>query len=197
MQPGETILKQKIADEFKLSQGPVRDAILRLQVEDLVEVIPQSKTSVTLIDAQNAHDIHFLRLSVELEVVRSLAITVKELEINLLSNLVERLEFELKAGDRLTFKERDSDFHEELFRLAGVENLFGLIRSRRGHYDRLRGLYLMDTERRKEVVEDHKNILQGLVSGDPEIAVEALRLHLGKSLAVIPEIQNKYPTYCL
>ena len=56
MKPGETIFKQKIADEFKLSQGPVRDAILRLQSEDLVEVVPQSKTSVTLIDLQNAHD---------------------------------------------------------------------------------------------------------------------------------------------
>jgi len=197
MKPGETILKQDIADEFRLSQGPVRDAILRLQSEDLVEVVPQSKTSVTLIDLQNAHDLHFLRVSVEVEVARLLTKKVEKHQINLLNNLVDRLEFEIKAGDRSTFKERDSHFHEELFRLAGVENLFHLINTRRGHYDRIRGLYLMDENRREEVIDDHKNIVRGLSSGNPEDAVKAIRYHLGKSLAVIPEIQSDYPNYFL
>jgi DNA-binding GntR family transcriptional regulator len=71
-EPGTPIAKNIIADRFKVSPTPVREALLRLSEENLVDIIPQSGTTVSLINIQSAQEIHFLRLSVEIEVAQVL-----------------------------------------------------------------------------------------------------------------------------
>ena len=197
MQPGSVISKQEVAKEFGFSQGPVRDAIIRLEAIGLVDVIPQSKTSVSLIDVKDAKDMQFLRISAEVEVARRLAETIEDDQIIKLNTLIERLAFELKTNDLAAFKKVDAQFHEEMFRCVGVEEVLSLMESRWGHYDRIRGLYLMDINRRQEVIDDHQKIVDALASRSTEMSARAARRHLGKSLAVVEQIQERFPSYFL
>src|SRR5438270_1478462 len=71
--PGTTLVRAEIATRFGVSQTPVRDAMQLLQQEGLVEVFPQAATQVSRIDLDSAKQAHFLRLCVELEIVRTLA----------------------------------------------------------------------------------------------------------------------------
>ena len=59
LEPGTPIAKNIIADLFKVSPTPVREALLRLSEEKLVDIIPQSGTTVSLIDIQSAQEVHF------------------------------------------------------------------------------------------------------------------------------------------
>src|SRR3954447_17115476 len=70
--PGTVLSRSALAEEFRLSSTPIRDALMRLEAERLVEVFPQHATVVSPIDLSLARQAHFLRRSVELEVVRSL-----------------------------------------------------------------------------------------------------------------------------
>ena len=54
LEPGTTISKNKIAKQYGNSPTPVREAMLRLGEEGLVNIFPQSRTSVSLIDIQHA-----------------------------------------------------------------------------------------------------------------------------------------------
>src|SRR3982751_2427151 len=71
--PGTTLSRAELAAQFGVSQTPVRDALMRLDEEGLVEIFPQHATVVSAIDLNRAHQAHFLRRSLELEMVRALA----------------------------------------------------------------------------------------------------------------------------
>ncbi|MBT6095222.1 MAG: GntR family transcriptional regulator [Rhodospirillaceae bacterium] len=195
LSPGANLAKGELAAEFGVSPTPVREALLRLSDEGLVDIFPQSRTTVSLIDVQHAREVHFLRLSVEVEVVRVLAETISAEQLAELDNWIRRQLTELEAGDETAFKIADNNFHEDMFRYAGVLGLTHLIDARRGHYDRIRGLFLHEHGRRETVVEEHLAIMAALKAADPIAAEAAVRVHLGKSLAIIDEIRELHPNY--
>lgn len=197
LEPGTTISKNEVAQQYGISPTPVREAMLRLGEEGLVNIFPQSRTSVSLIDIQQAREIHFLRLSVEVEVVRVLATSIEKPGIDELKAWIRRQNTELKAGDQSAFKLADNHFHEEMFEQAGVQGLMRLLDTRRGHYDRIRGLFLMVQARRQNVIKEHRAIVAALENHDEAAAEDGVRKHLGKSLAIVDDIKDRYPTYFL
>lgn len=71
--PGTVLSRAEVADSYGVSQTPVREALLKLATEMLVDIYPQASTRVSLIDVTLARQAHFLRQSLELELVRELA----------------------------------------------------------------------------------------------------------------------------
>src|SRR5262245_42693270 len=71
--PGAPLSRAELAGQFGVSSTPVRDALMRLEEEGLVDVFPQHATVVSRIDIGRAEQAHFLRQALELEIVRQLA----------------------------------------------------------------------------------------------------------------------------
>src|SRR6185295_11018224 len=72
--PGSALSRAELATQFGVSSTPIRDALMRLEEEGLVDVFPQYATVVSRIDIRLAQQAHFLRQAIELEIVRGLAI---------------------------------------------------------------------------------------------------------------------------
>src|SRR3979490_3484202 len=73
--PGSPLSRNSLAEQFGVSSTPIRDALMRLEEEGLVEVFPQYATVVSRVDVRLAQQAHFLRQAVELEIVRGLAVS--------------------------------------------------------------------------------------------------------------------------
>src|SRR3954470_909657 len=71
--PGAVLARNELADMFGVSQTPVRDALIKLSEEGLVDIFPQHATVVSRIDIAQALQAHFLRQAIELEVAATLA----------------------------------------------------------------------------------------------------------------------------
>jgi len=196
-EPGSILMKNEIAESCGVSPTPVREAMLRLAEEGLVNIYPQSRTLVSLIDVQQAREVHFLRLSVEIEVAKRLARSIDAEGIMQLEAWIERQMTELRAGDQNAFRAADNRFHEYMYLLAGVPGLGATIKALRGHHDRIRGLFLLNADRRNAVVEEHRAIVATFKNHDAVAAEAATRHHLGKSLAIIDEIREQHPGYFL
>ncbi len=72
--PGSPLSRNALAEQFGVSSTPIRDALMRLEEEGLVEVFPQYATVVSRIDIGLAQQAHFLRQALELEIVKGLAL---------------------------------------------------------------------------------------------------------------------------
>src|ERR1700752_4532949 len=72
--PGSPLSRAALAGQFGVSSTPIRDALMRLDEEGLVEVFPQYATVVSRVDVRRAQQAHFLRQALELEIVRGFAI---------------------------------------------------------------------------------------------------------------------------
>ncbi|SNT34806.1 transcriptional regulator, GntR family [Noviherbaspirillum humi] len=195
IKPGAVLDRQELAAYFKVSLTPIRDALLKLEEEHLVAIFPQHATRVTAIDVQSAHQAHFLRQAVELELVHALA---QQPQLGLaeeLRGLIARQKAAADGADFDRFVAMDHAFHRRLYNAGGVDDLFDLVRHRSGNLDRLRRLHVPIPGKTQSILGDHAAIVQAIAEGDPAAAQQALRRHLSGTLADVARIRERYPEY--
>ena len=184
-----------LAARLGVSQTPVREALIRLQAEGLVEVVPNASTRVARIQVDSAREAHFLRLALEVEVVRRLAEAADPaLAPRLEASLVEQ-ESLLGHGDHAGFAAADEAFHAALYAAAGISGLWDLMRSRSGHLDRLRRLHLPAPGKAETILQEHRRLAEALIAGDAAGAERILRTHFSGTFARIEAIRAEFPTY--
>lgn len=193
--PGATLARAALAERFGVSQTPVREALLKLEEEGLVDTYPQSATKVSKIDLQSVREAQFLRISVELEVVRRLAIEPAGIDLPFLDAMVERQSALLARDDIDGFADEDREMHRTMLELAGVPGLWGVIRNRSGHLDRLRHLHLPTPGKAQSVIEEHRAVLKAIADADPTAAQDRLRLHLSGTIASVEDLRDSHPGY--
>jgi len=193
--PGAVLARNELAAMFGVSQTPVRDALIKLSEEGLVDIFPQHATVVSRIDVAQALQAHFLRRAIELEVAGTLAAQPSELLVAQLRAQIEVQSAVAAADDYGKFIAADREFHRLMYVAAGVPDLFDLVRQRSGHVDRLRRLHLPSAGKAKAVVRDHKRIVEAIAAGDAEQARERVREHLSGTLSQAERIRAEHPDY--
>lgn len=193
--PGTVLSRASLQLEFGVSQTPVRDALMRLQEEGMVDVYPQYATVVAKIDIRHARQAQFLRLSLELEAVKRLASeTPKETAAELL-DILARQKAVASPETFDVFDAIDREFHRKLYERMDIMELWANVRRQSVHLDRLRRLNLPMPGKMQTVLDDHKAIAEAIQSGNGELAAAALRTHLTGTLSIIDQISEKFPDY--
>ncbi|MES2031008.1 MAG: GntR family transcriptional regulator [Pseudomonadota bacterium] len=193
--PGSALSRAALAEQFGVSSTPIRDALMRLDKEGLVEVFPQYATVVSKVDVGLAQQAHFLRQALELEIVRILALQPDAALLIDLNRIITLQQQFAKAGDFARFMAADTEFHQKLYDAADKRGLWDLIRSRSGHIDRLRRLHLPSLGKAQAIVRDHKLIAKAIATGQPDEAQKHLRTHLSGTLRDVDKIRMRYPEY--
>jgi DNA-binding GntR family transcriptional regulator len=193
--PGSALSRAALASQFGVSSTPIRDALMRLAEEGLVDVFPQHATVVSRIDIRLAQQAHFLRQALELEIVRILALAGEKPLAAKLDRLITRQQQFAKAGDFEGFMAADNDFHAELYAASDKHDLWTLVRSRSGHIDRLRRLHLPSPGKAQDIVRHHRLIAKAIGAGEPARAQEHLRTHLSGTLSDLATIRTMHPEY--
>lgn len=195
LKPGTVLSRAELQDSFGLSSTPIRDALLRLQEEGLVDIFPQSATRVSRIDLAQARQAQFLRRAVEQEVVRVLAERPDPSLVDRLLGLIAEQRRYAKAGDLAGFSAADEMFHRSMAEAAKVPDLWNLVRRRSGQIDRLRRLHLPVKGKAAQILADHREIVRAIAAGRSAAAEASLRDHLSKSLAFSAEMRLSHPDY--
>lgn len=193
--PGTPLSRVELQKQFGLSQTPVRDALMRLEEEGLVDVYPQYATLVSKINIPLARQTHFMRRAVEQEAVFTLAERSDRRQIaDRLRTANAKLSALVISEEYAQFLAADRAFHHVIFEEAGLEHIWPIIRRHSGHIDRLRRLNLVNVGT-KRVVDTHDLIIQGIQNGNPSEAAQAMKLHLSATLSMIDSIAARHPDY--
>jgi DNA-binding GntR family transcriptional regulator len=193
--PGMVLSRADLAAAYGVSQTPVRDALMRLEEEGLVDVFPQHKTVVSRIDIRSAQQAHFLRRAIELEIARVLAAAPDDGLVKRLRGGIARQQAALATGDFGDLASADEAFHRHMYAAAGVPELWDDVRRRSGHIDRLRRLHLPVQGKGEAIVRDHTRIVEAIARGDTEAAQRRVREHLSGTLSQVDAIRARHPQY--
>jgi DNA-binding GntR family transcriptional regulator len=195
IEPGTSLSRPALSEHFNVSQTPIRDALLRLEQEGLVMVFPQSSTLVSLIDVAQAHEARFLRVALETEVCRTIALDPDRHDIATAERLLEdmRAIWE-KTGEPQAMRPTDQAFHASLCATAGHPRLWDLVVQRSGNIDRLRSLNLYPGKA-VQILEEHRALLDALKAGRVEEAQAVIRTHLSSTLRAVDQMRAAYPQY--
>lgn len=193
--PGTMLSRQELQERFGFSSTPIRDALMRLQEERLVDIFPQHATVVSAIDLDLARQGQFLRRSVELELVRELALAPQPAVLQKMRSLIRQQSAFADLGEHEAFVAADHAFHRSLYGAAQMAVLWELVRRQSGHIDRLRRLHLPKEGKMREILAAHTAIVDAIEARDPTAAQVALRDHLSRSLDFVPSLRDLHPTY--
>jgi DNA-binding GntR family transcriptional regulator len=195
LRPGEPLLEKELTQRFGVSRTPVREALLLLEGNGLVDLLPQAGTFVARIPIAAIHEAIIIRKALEeLAVARAAQVAdrggVARLDVTLAR---QRLAAELV--DTSGFHEADEAFHETIALLAGLTTLWPMVRKMKVHLDRLRVLSLPLEGRMDETIAEHQRIRDAIASNDVDAAKAVLHDHLGVMVPYVDQLSRRYPDY--
>ncbi len=189
--PGAALSPRELAEDYGISQSPVREALLQLQDDGFVRMHPQARTVVTRIGISQLYEVHFLRLALETSVTRALSLDCPEDVIARARDAIHRQEGAQDEGD---FRQAGDLFHRTLFEAAGQGPLHALLRQRSGHVARvehLTGTGAID----HSVLDAHDGIVTALAKGQGDRAVASMRQHLNPVFRNLDTLRERHPAY--
>jgi len=193
--PGEAIAEKQIAEAFGVSRTPVREAVLKLADEGLIEIFPQSGTFVSRIPLGALPEAITIRRVLEEATVRYAAERATRSQVARLRACLE-LQREMEAkGDQNGFHHADEEFHALLAETAGYPGFWTVIQQVKVQVDRYRRLTLPLRGRMGRVIEEHEAVVDAIAGRDPDRAVKALTAHLDDLQVTIVEAQKANPLY--
>ncbi len=189
--PGAALSENELAAALGVSRTPVRESLILLSQEGLVQIFPQVGSFVSRVDPAKVADAQFLREAVELAALDDLP---AELDADLVEELRRNLAEQERPGlDLEDFFELDEAFHHALLRLSGHGSAWATVVSAKGHLDRARRLGLYDTATPTGFAAQHVEIFEAVLGGDAALARSAMRTHLRAVFDDVERVRARSP----
>jgi DNA-binding GntR family transcriptional regulator len=179
MTPGITYSAPALAQEFGVSATPVREAMVDLCSEGLIETVRNKGYRVTEVSDRDLDDITDLRLMIEPTASRRAVAAATPQDIARLRELADRIVDGARQGDLIQYLDADRDFHLTLLGLSGNKRIVKTVAELRAQ-TRLYGLArLAQSEKLESSAAEHHVIVDRLAAGDgPGIEAIIVR-HIG------------------
>lgn len=189
--PGAALSENDLAKSMGVSRTPVREGLILLTQEGLVQIFPQVGTFVSRVDPDKVADAQFIREAVELAALDDLPAELSsEVVEELRSNLEEQQRPDLDLEE---FFELDEAYHHALLRLSGHGNAWATVVAAKGHLDRARRLGLYDTASPASFAAQHREIFDAVLAGDVTLTRTAMRTHLRAVFDDVERIRERSP----
>lgn len=178
LKPGELLSEGELAQQLNISRTPIREVLMRLKNEYLIEVKPQTGTYVSLLDIDLIDQGGFMRLALEEKVLRE---ACEDFPTNLLIELeknlyAQKILCDMEQGDR-EFHKLDNQFHEIIFTGVKKQEVWNSILNMSTHYNRMRLLAQVNNPK-KDIVKHHEKYLNTIKNKLVENIDELLGVHL-------------------
>jgi DNA-binding GntR family transcriptional regulator len=195
LEPGRRLSENELGELLGVSRTPIREALVRLRDDRLVEIVPQLGTFVAPISLAAVADAQFVREALECAAVRLAADRATIDDIAALNGIVRRQEELRDASEFARFYVLDDEFHAGLCECSGHGVAWSLAQRANGHLNRVRRLSLPQPRYVAEMVAEHQLVLDAVARRDPDAAEAALRHHLRMVLSGVDTIRSEHPDY--
>jgi DNA-binding GntR family transcriptional regulator len=184
--PGERIVEIRVAEEFGVSQAPVREALRELEHLRLVVSEPFRGARVREVSPEELAEIYPVRAALE-EVAARAATPALAGDVTPLTAELESMRKAAKRGDVHDFIAHDVAFHRIIVEASGNRTLQDLWRSL--HVDLRTTITLIKrVEDLEGVAEQHVPVLEAIEAGDAELASSVLRSHIESFADWVPHL---------
>ncbi len=190
--PGEVLSERRLSNELGVSRTPVRQALLRLYQEGLLERGPQNAFRLTMLTRGDVEEVFEVREWLEGLTARRAALRVRADDearriVQALKDELLSLRHSFEQGDLKSEFQFDLKLHATLMRISGNTRIETIINQMNAqiHHVRIRS---KSDERTAETIDEHLAILQAVLEGDPDWAESTMRRHVQKAQGAAAEI---------
>jgi DNA-binding GntR family transcriptional regulator len=191
--PGTALSENDLAAELGVSRTPVREALILLGEEGLVDIYPQMGTFVSRIRLRDIASAQFVREALECAALRDAVGRATEDDLTDLRELLAAQSAAEAEGDTEGFFRLDEEFHARLMAASGHGDAWPAVSQAKTQLDRARRLSLPLTQQLALLVGQHRAVVDLLEQRDTEGARNALRTHLRLVFTDVEKIRARHP----
>lgn len=200
LEPGQLISENQMCVYYGVSRSIIRNAFAKLAQLKFIEVRPQRGTYVTQIDLNYISDLLMLRTAVEKEVIYEMFTKLDEPDrLELVKKLEKNIEEEEKYVNEKTYSHTfailDSEFHKTMIDSVNRYALVIILSDIMLHISRWRNFDVAFADRVPELIEEHRNIVNGIKSNDLATAQKYMAVHLETITSIYDSAIKQYPKY--
>lgn len=189
---GEILTELRLSNELGVSRTPVREAVRRLQQEQLIE--ESGKGSVVRgISLEDTLDMYDIRLSVESAAAGRAAERISDEELKEMKDLLElqRFYIEKNDGDNTDkIRNLDSGFHELLYKASGSTVYYNILSGLHRKISKFRRVSISRHTRAVSSLSEHEAIYEALKNHDRDAAADLTRLHIQNARNSLAEMEK-------
>ena len=174
---GEKLNEVLLAENFKVSRTPVREALKQLAAEGIVEDIPNRGFVVIGISPQDLKDIFFIRSAIDEVAIKRAINRITEEELLNLINTYELMEFYSKKNDHQMVFRLTSSFHEIIYRSTKSPFLENTLLDFQLVTKSMRFELLKREGRLEKALLEYKRILDAITAKNVHEAIQAVKMH--------------------
>lgn len=193
--PGSTISENEIAESLNISRTPVREAIIRLVQEKLIDVFPQRGTYISLIDIHHVEESKFIRETLERRVMQLACQVFREEDLFQLQKCLVLQELCIQEKQFLQFYEHDSSMHGAIFAGCDKAGTWEMIQQMHTHYNRVRILGISHGYELPDLLAEHRAMVAAIRERDVLAGERALDTHLNKVRMDLSRMLREFPEY--
>lgn len=181
LKPGEKIVVTRLAEQYKISRTPLREALRQLQKEGLL-VQTNQETRVVSIDVNDFEELCHCRKMIEKEIMSMIVDIIPDEKIKEAEMIVYEASEAGKNGDYLKFFDLNSKFHDILVYTCPNKRLIQLLEQVRSLLIIYRINVIRAKEYNHEITEDHLELIEAIKKRDKEKAVDIIGQHVESDL---------------
>lgn len=191
LKPGQKLDQAWLAGHIRVSRTPLRQALLRLASERLIDAEPHRSAVVAPLSLIEIEDLYQSRRALESMLAEAGASRVTESTIRQMEDVIEMQDRAVKAGDPDRFTELDREFHFALYRAAGYARAYDLIQGLRDSSERYVRFYAVYKDGAAESLGEHRRILQLCVDRDLAGVRHEVEHHVMRGLETLRTIAGE------
>ena len=179
---GEELVESSIGKELGISRTPVREAIRQLELEGLVQLVPNKGAFVTGISEKDVRDIYLIRARLEGLAARMAAKNITPELLDAMEETVVLSEYHAKKEHYEQVCEMDSKFHKLLYKASGSRILEHTLTDFHQYVQRVRMVSIMKKRRMEKSNDEHDAILTAIREHDEEKAELVATRHISNTV---------------
>ena len=185
LKPGERLMEIQLANKLGVSRTPIREALRKLELEGLVNMVPRKGAEVADITEESLRDVLEVRKALEELSVQLACEKITEEEIEELKRVAERFKDTLDDQDVTKIAEADVAFHDVIYTATDNQKLILLLNNLREQMYRYRVEYLKKEEAYPQLIAEHEELIDNISKRNKEEATRIMCEHIDNQVATV------------
>ena len=181
LKPGEKVNVSQLAEKYNISRTPLREALRQLQIEGLL-VQDHLGLSVVKLEESDFNDLYECRLMLEPTITGLILKTITDKELEEIKIILVDAERAFEEGNHLQLLELNAQFHDRLLEASPNKRALHLLQQVRSFLLLYRANILKNNEHNREILKEHRQILNALIARDEESVIRNVKIHLWNDL---------------
>ena len=194
LRPGERLMEVQLAEKMGVSRTPVREAIRKLELEGLVDMVPRKGAHVAELSVKDIMDVLEVRASLDGLATALAAERITDDELKELKFINGQFASYIEKENLNGSIKKDAEFHDIIYKASRNDKLLTILNNLREQVQRFRVIYLKDYSSPKNLIKEHNDIFDAVSTRTIESAQSFAKTHiLNQEATILSSIKTQKP----